>query len=274
MKLHILSDLHFEFQKWPARIDVNEIDADVTILAGDIGIGLHGIQWAIDHFKRPVIYVMGNHEYYGQRPMTKTLEKAKQKCAGTNVRLLDDEWAVINGVRFLGTTLWTDFALFGIEQREAMMAHAETTMTDYAVIYGLRKGRVIEPGISSRRQGDRITPRTTLLLHEEGRQFLEEQLAIAKDVDGNAWKSTVVVSHHAPCARSILNRTAQSPDDAAYASNLEPLIQHANLWVHGHTHVVSDYLVGATRVVANPRGYTDSGPTAVEGFDPRRVIEI
>lgn len=55
MRLHIISDLHFEFQKWPMRIDVNTIDADVTILAGDIGIGLQGIQWALDHFRRPVI---------------------------------------------------------------------------------------------------------------------------------------------------------------------------------------------------------------------------
>jgi len=274
MKLHILSDLHFEFQKWPMRIDVNAIDADVTILAGDIGIGLQGIQWALDHIRRPVIYVMGNHEYYGQRPMAKTLEKAKQKCAGTHVRLLDSTSTVIDGVRFLGTTLWTDFALFGLEQRDAMMVHAQTTMTDYAVIYGMRRGRVIEPGVSARRQGDRITPRAILSLHEEGRQFLEEQLAITKDVDGNAWKATVVVSHHAPSARSLLDRSAQSPDDAAYVSNLEPLIQTADLWVHGHTHVVSDYPVGATRVVSNPRGYADNGPEAVEGFDPYRVIEI
>lgn len=199
MKLHILSDLHFEFQKWPARIDVNEIDADLTILAGDIGVGLQGIQWALDHFRRPVIYVMGNHEYYGQRPMAKTLEKAKRKCAETYVHLLDD-----------------DFALFGIEKREAMMANARKTMTNYIVIYGVRRGRVSEPGVSLRRQGDLITPQTALALREKGRQFLEKQFAITENADGNAWKATVVVSHHAPSARSLVNPLARSPDDAAY----------------------------------------------------------
>ncbi|MFT3850288.1 MAG: metallophosphoesterase family protein [Propionivibrio sp.] len=274
MKLHILSDLHFEFQKWPARIDVNEIDADVTILAGDIGIGLQGIQWALDHFRRPVIYVMGNHEYYGQRPMAKTLEKAKQKCAETHVHLLHDDCSVIDGVRFLGTTLWTDFALFGIESREAMMTNARATMTDYTVIYGVRRGRVIEPGVSLRRQGDLITPQTTLALHEKGRQFLEKQLTITENADGNAWKATVVVSHHAPSTRSLVDPSARSPDDAAYGSHLESLIQKTNLWVHGHTHKASDYRVGASRVVCNPRGYKDSGSEAVEGFDPCYVVEV
>ena len=68
MKIHILSDIHLEFGKWRRTQDVNAIDADVTILAGDIGVGLSGIDWALT-FRRPVIYVLGNHEFYGQRPM-------------------------------------------------------------------------------------------------------------------------------------------------------------------------------------------------------------
>jgi len=60
MKIHILSDVHLEFGKWPREIDVNAIDADVTILAGDIGVGLAGLDWALG-FTRPVIYVCGNH---------------------------------------------------------------------------------------------------------------------------------------------------------------------------------------------------------------------
>ena len=66
MRIHVLSDLHFEFQKWRNAIDVNEIEADVTVLAGDIAVGLEGVAWALKAFKRPVIYIMGNHEFYGQ----------------------------------------------------------------------------------------------------------------------------------------------------------------------------------------------------------------
>lgn len=276
MKLHILSDLHFEFQKWPRSIDVNAIDADVTILAGDIGVGLHGLQWALDHIERPVIYVMGNHEYFGQRPMVQTLAKAKRKCAGTHIHVLENESVVIGGVRFLGTTLWTDFALFGIEQQEAMMAHAQVTMTDYALIHATRKGRLVEPGVSRYRQGDRITPSTTLSLHEAARRFLETQLALSCNASSNPnhWRNTVVVTHHAPSAQSLESRCAQSPDEATYTSHLESLIEQCALWVHGHVHVVSDYRVGASRVAANPRGYVDGGPHAVAGYDPCRVIEI
>ena len=280
MKLHILSDLHFEFQKWPRGIDINAIDADVTILAGDIGIGLQGIQWALERIRRPVIYVMGNHEYFGQRPISKLLEKAKRKCAGTHVQVLDNEGVVIDGVRFLGATLWTDFALFGIDQRDAMMAHAQSTMTDYALIHATRKGRLAEPGVSLRHLGDRITPQKTLGFHEVTRRFLETELALPSPASGDhshpntPWRTTVVVSHHAPSVKSLENRCAQSPDEATYASHLEPLIEQCALWVHGHVHVVSDYRVGPARVVANPRGYVDHGPDAVAHYDPALVVEV
>lgn len=84
MRLHVLSDIHLEFGKWPKHVDINAIVADVTILAGDIGIGLEGMEW-VQTINRPVIYIMGNHEYYGQRPMRELLRKARAKCLDTNV---------------------------------------------------------------------------------------------------------------------------------------------------------------------------------------------
>ncbi len=62
MKLHILSDLHTEFSDFEAP----ETDADVVVLAGDIGVGTGGIEWAAGQFPDvPVVYVPGNHEFYG-----------------------------------------------------------------------------------------------------------------------------------------------------------------------------------------------------------------
>jgi len=104
MKPHILSDIHLEFGKWPKNIDVNAIDADVSVLVGDIGIGLDGIDWALT-INRPVVYVMGNHEFYGQRPMVELWRKAREKTAGTHVHLLENESMTLNGIRFLGCTL-------------------------------------------------------------------------------------------------------------------------------------------------------------------------
>ncbi|CAG0995474.1 hypothetical protein RHDC4_02791 [Rhodocyclaceae bacterium] len=281
MKLHILSDLHFEFGKWPKGVDVNAIDADVTVLAGDIGVGLEGLQWALT-IDRPVVYVMGNHEFYGQRPMNELWRKAREKVDGTNVHLLENESILIDDpsypgqrVRFLCATLWTDFAILGDKRRQECMDAAAREMADFHVIYVSRRGHsVAEPGFTTRHQGDRLTPRKTLSLHQESRSFLEEELARTPntEVASETWQKTVVITHHAPSALSLTERYAAFPLDAAFASTLDQTVCQADLWVHGHTHVMVDYRVGTGRVVSNPRGYT--GREAVPEFDPAFVIEV
>ncbi|OIQ97603.1 calcineurin-like phosphoesterase superfamily domain protein [mine drainage metagenome] len=284
MKLHILSDLHFEFGKWPKSVDVNEIDADVTVLAGDIGVGLQGIQWALA-IDRPVIYVMGNHEFYGQRPMDYLWRKAREKIADTHVHLLENESVLIDDprhpgdrVRFFGAMLWTDFCILGAEQQEECMRHASQTMSDYSAMYVSRRGGVIsEPGFASSHQGDRLTPRKTLSLHHESRDYLERELSRNADpfVVMDTVTKTVVVTHHAPSAKSLLDQQAFAYSDAAYASHLDHLVREADLWIHGHTHVPVDYRIGnhrSGRVVSNPRGYV--GHAAVEEFDPSFVVEV
>ena len=281
MKIHILSDVHLEFGKWPRDVDVNAIDADVTVLAGDIGIGLQGIEWALT-IDRPVIYVFGNHEYYGERPMTKLWAKAREKVADTHVHLLDNDTALIDDpqtgerVRFLAATLWTDFCIFGADQLDAMMGFAQDTMSDYSSIFVTRRGhRQIEFG-STARAGDQLTARKTLAMHHESRDFLEQELQRNPDPRGMLeqapWSKTVVVTHHAPSARSLTYEQPASRSDAAYASNLESLASQVDLWVHGHTHVCADYRVGAGRVVSNSRGYAGRG--AVHDFNPQLVIEV
>lgn len=276
MKLHILSDLHFEFGKWPKSVDVNAVDADVTILAGDIGVGLEGIQWALT-IDRPVIYVMGNHEFYGQRPMNDLWRKARERVADTHIHLLENESVLIDDpqtpgepMRFLGATLWTDFCLLGAERQEACMESAGRTMTDYSAIYVSRRGKALsDGGYRSGHQGDRLTPRKILSLHHESRDFLERELARSPEPLGilETWGKTVVVTHHAPSARSLRFQ------EAAYASHLDHLVAQADLWVHGHTHVAVDYMVGASgRVVSNPRGYAGREP--VREFDPCFVVEV
>lgn len=281
MKLHVLSDLHLEFGKWPKGIDISAIDADVTILAGDIGVGLEGLQWALT-IDRPVIYIMGNHEFYGQRPMNDLWRKAREKVEGTHVHLLENQTILLDDpshpgecVRFLCATLWTDFAILGGDRQQDCMDRAALNMTDYNAIYVSRRGHAIaEPGFTTRHQGDRLTPRKTLSLHYDSRDFLERELARLPDSTGiaDSWRKTVVVTHHAPSALSLTYQQAVAHLDAAYASNLEHLIGQADLWIHGHTHIPSDYRVGAGRVISNPRGYVGNG--LVLDFDPTFVVEI
>ena len=113
MKLNILSDLHLSLGALP----IPENDADVVILAGDIARPREAVAWA-SGFAKPVLYVPGNHEFYGGS-IEGTVEELKRLCAGTAIHVLDNDEVTIDGVRFLGTTLWTDFMLFGEGEKRA-----------------------------------------------------------------------------------------------------------------------------------------------------------
>lgn len=220
MKIHTLSDVHLEFGQWSREVDVTAFDADVTIMAGDIGVGLAGLEWALA-FARPVIYVMGNHEYYN-RVMDDLLHKAREKVAGTHVHLLENDSIVIDRVRFLGASLWTDFALRGEDTRASAMKDASRWMNDYAqiIVSGRRGGLQTDPFADTmNHRSNSLTPKHVLDLHQESRSYLERELATKPVAES---KKTVVVTHHAPSALSL---APKSPDllDAAYASRLDDL---------------------------------------------------
>ncbi len=269
MKLHILSDIHLEYSKWPDDIGINDIDADITILAGDIGEGLQGLEWAMT-FNRPVIYVMGNHEFYRQCPMPQLWQKARKLVANSNVHILDNQSTVIDGIRFLGATLWTDFKVLGDEHFEDNKRMAYEDIRDFRVIYmSWRDGMSSEYEGPTYRTANLLEPQHTIAMHKDSREFLNSELHKPADI---SWNKTVVVTHHAPSALSLVEKVAASPIDAAYASNLDELVNKAELWVHGHTHASVDYRVGKGRVVSNPRGYVGIEP--VTNFNPDFVIEI
>lgn len=270
MKLHVISDIHLEFQKWRRDWDVQSIDCDVHVLAGDIGAGFQGLAFALECFTRPVIYVCGNHELYGQRTVKEWWRKARQKLAGSHVLLLENESVVIHDVRFLGCTFWTDFALFGEARQEAMGRGAEQNMSDFANIFLTRRGPInFDAGANRRRAGDRLTWRHVAARHRENRDFLEAELQKT-----GPWSKTVVVTHHAPSIHGIEEPDNPTDLDAAYASNLDELVTRADLWLHGHVHRACEYAgIRGGRVVQNARGYSDFGPSKVSGFEWKKVVE-
>ena len=269
MKLHVLSDIHLEYNKWPDAISINDIDADISILAGDIGEGLQGLEWAMT-FNRPVIYVMGNHEFYGQRPIPELWQKARIMIENSNVHLLENQSIVIEGVRFLGTTLWTDFKVLGDAYFEENKRMAYEDIRDFRVIYmSWRDGVSSKYESPTYRTANFLEPHHTIAMHKDSRGFLARELDKPAE---NSWERTVVVTHHAPSALSLEQKIAVSPIDAAYASNLDELVNKSELWIHGHTHVPADYRIGNGRVVSNPRGYVGIDP--VVGFNPDFVVEI
>lgn len=232
MKLHILSDLHLEIAPWTPP----QTDADVVVLAGDIHTKGRGVAWALEHFTQPVVYVPGNHELWKNSNWMREVERLKELAQGTRVHVLDNEVLTLDGVRFIGSTLWTDFKLMGNEQLSKWDAREK--MRDFKHIRN--------------ENFSRITPEQTITKHIKAVRFLEQELH--KEVAG----PTVVVTHHAPTLRSLhpyYRDNKESWLNAAYASDLSRLMGYSDLWVHGHTHVTLDDEFFGTRLVSNQRGY-------------------
>lgn len=252
-RLHLLSDLHLEFSERHPPWSPPETDADIVILAGDIDNGTRAIDWAEQTFpRRTVLYVPGNHEYYETEIREANAALRQRSARSANVRVLLDDEFVIGGVRFLGTTLWTDFELFGRDRRADCIAESLKYVTDF---------RLVDYG-----PGRRLTPEDTIDFHREAIRFLGERLAVPFD------GPTVVVTHHGPHPLSVHPRWAGTLSSGAFVSDLTPLLGQCRLWVHGHTHDGFDYTVKGTRVVANPMGYRQSNwRRAHDGSEPPRV---
>ncbi|MGJ4996552.1 metallophosphoesterase [Bradyrhizobium sp. HKCCYLS3077] len=254
MHLHIFSDLHADMA------DIKPIDAlpgvDVVVVAGDVCEG------AVNGFARlreivaedvPIVMVMGNHEFY-HRTFPEELKQARAEAARFGVHLLENEAVVLAGVRFAGCTLWTDYAIFGPGSEVHTMAVCRDRMNDHRRITWRK-----QPWL-------RFRPQEALGLHRTSRTWLTGLLETPFD------GPTIVVTHHAPGWGSVAEKYQNDRVTAAYASDLSALIlaTRPSLWIHGHIHTQSDYLLGATRVICNPHGYGRENPD----FDPTLVVEV
>jgi hypothetical protein len=155
-------------------------------------------------------------------------------------------------VRFLGSTLWTDFRACGEgERRSAAVQEAARFMRDFSRIGS-------------------FTPADSCALFERNTAWLASKLA--EQHRG----PTVVITHHAPSLRSIHPRFAGSLLNACFVSNAEHLLEgrRCALWIHGHTHDSFDYRVNGTRVLCNPRGYARDGKPENPYFDPGLIAEV
>jgi hypothetical protein len=162
-------------------------------------------------------------------------------------------------VRFLGSTLWTDFELFGPgEQRSAAMDLAQRLVRDFSRIR-------IEDASEAL-----FTPEHSAMLFRQHAAWLSDRLAAPHD------GPTVVVTHHPPSSLSIHPRFAGSLLNACFISEARHLLdaKRASLWIHGHTHDSFDYRINGTRVVCNPRGYARDGVNENQSFDPDLVVEV
>ena len=273
MKLLVLSDLHLEF----SDMQKPAAEADVVVLAGDIWQGDRGIYWARQTWpETEIVYVAGNHEFYG-KDCNDVLALLRIASKATGVHFLNNDEAIINGVRILGTTLWTDFKLFGEELKKICIIEGQCCLNDF---------RVIQNGEWT------FSPQDSIDLHFESIAWLTHKL-IGDQFDGK----TVVVTHHLPSKLSVAARYMNSHLSACFASNLDHLFGNCDVWVHGHTHDSFDYHafhpgkysynesvsaefagkfnLQGTRVVCNPRGYCRyKGGEENFNFNANLVVEI
>ena len=252
MKIAVCSDLHLEFGDLLLQ---NKENADVLILSGDICVAkellpqdsLKGLVFR-NFFKRvstefkQVVWVAGNHEHYHGK-LHKTFQNCKEFANSLgNVHYLEQESVVIDGVKFIGATMWTNCN----NGDHLTMYHLKQMMNDFRTI------------TMKNPNGDyfKFTPEQMFNIHVRTMQFFKESLKNNREQDQ---LPVVMVTHHAP---SRLSTHPYYQDDTimngGYSSDLLEFIvdnPEIKLWTHGHTHHPFDYLVDDTRVVCNPRGY-------------------
>jgi predicted phosphodiesterase len=254
MKFLVLSDLHLEYKPFEV---LPRSDVDAVILAGDIAGGVDGIQWAKKTFwELPIFYVAGNHEFY-DREVNAVAESLRSESNETNLFYLEKKSIYLDGIRILGTTLWTDFdfhALGDSHQRMWAKVEASRDVPDF-------KGKIncFADGYYLS-----LTPEITQRWHQQAVTWLREELA--KPFNGK----TVVITHHAPSALSVPLEFAKHPSTPAYASHLDSLFESVDFWIHGHMHAACRYSVGRCQVICNPRGYDSESVN----FNPEFVLEI
>ncbi len=274
MKIQLLSDLHLEshpgFAPEPAR------DADVLVLAGDIGSYQNGSALPLldDHdfglgrfspqrgWPTPVLFVPGNHEYDGM-DFDAAHARLRETCERLGITWLERECTVLQGVRFVGTTLWADFdalgPLAGKPLPEAPPMHAIPggyTAQLKARDEAFRAANFYLRKTGTTRHGE---PWLAAQVREQALQCQQWlTAALAEPHNG----PTVVVTHFAPSLRSADPRYGLTPGTAGFCNALDGLLPHARLWLHGHLHCPSDYVHQGCRVVANPLGYAGKGEQA------------
>jgi len=245
MKALILSDLHIAFGNYKVR----EVDADVILIAGDSCEG-----WAAanmyEHMCREgykVIFVAGNHEYYGKKfsDVNDYWKRMQDRCNG-NFYFLDNEVLELDGIRFVGTTLWSEIT----PQHELAVLQS---MSDYRWIYFKNKKAP-------------VLPEQINALHMQAKAFLNDQLQ----------QGDILMLHHAPSWASVPEQYIGDPLNDAYVGNIETIILHKKpkLVLHGHIHTSVDYMIGDnTRVISTPRGYVGHAEYN-KHFDPKFVIKL
>ena len=252
MKIRLLSDLHHEFmsatnEKLQPYFEYR--GEDVLVLAGDIASGSTNVMDTIKRFLNAgfpeVVYVPGNHEYYGSTVRDFNAKMAVKTLIWDNIHVLNPGHVIIGDTVFIGGPLWTNF-------RDDFLAKkaARSMISDFRLIYGFE-------------------PEHAALMYREQLQYIKtmyEQFPGFKKV---------IVTHFLPAVECISPRFRnEGLLNNYFANDLGDWIGNMSdtTWLFGHTHDTVDITLGDTRLVANPFGYFDREEN--RQFDNFKVIEV
>jgi len=268
MKIHLISDVHIE-QNNP-NYSAPEA-TDLVVLAGDIGEGISGLKWARTSFPdQQIIYVCGNHEYYGHD--LSIIDLMRETASKLDIYFLENNEVIINGVRFLGCTLWTNFNEFSLKDIEVSWKN----MNDFGAIkaeswWNNEKNKcaafaLMNPNFNKKSYYQKsFSPITSYLLHQKSITWLTQKLS-------EKHEKTVVVTHHAPSFNQLKDEYYWADLQHSYCSDLSDFIakNNINFWLHGHIHQRVDYMINNTRIMSNSMGYRGQET----GFDAKLLIDV
>lgn len=288
MNIQLLSDLHLEshphFSAQPLA------GADVLVLAGDIGSYQHNSDltrlgvpdFGLARFSprpvheggagwpTPVIFVPGNHEYDGLE-FDEAHQRLRQACERWGLIWLEQESVVLQGVRFVGCTLWSDFD--ALSSAAGTPANAAAAAAPGALAEQLKaRDKAFRAANFYLRKNHSLQGGAPMLAEQVREQALKSQRwlrqALATGFDG----PTVAVTHFAPSLLSADPRYGLTPGTAGFCNALDDLLPAAQLWLHGHLHCPQDYVSRGCRVVANPLGYARKGEQ--KNYRPELLIGV
>ncbi len=263
MRIFVISDIHFEFhdEAW-LPILPDEQDFDVLVLAGDIGSGEHaftGVDRLLDHYSQvPIILVLGNHEYYHDNLKTVNGRFREHFKSYERIHLLEENAVEIDGFKFLGCVLWSDFTVMGPTVEQALLERVDEQIGDFRLIDEDDPGNPTEAP-------RKLSPATMQIMHRQSRSWLNQELA-----RGDLSK-TIVVTHFPPTRDTRNDHFVESSVSAYFQANGLDLIERYKppLWLYGHNHYSRVDREGDTLLVSNQWGY----PSENTGYSIGCIVE-
>lgn len=254
MRIQYMSDLHLDH----SNIEVDVSTADVVVMAGDISSSpLFTADWIEKNIglEKPVIYVAGNHEYDHHDIHEHDFSIMSALTSLPNVYFLENNSVVIDGVKFIGSTLWTGFDAFPeMGNISAMRNLASRSISDFHTIYNGNKW---------------FTPEDASGLYHNARSYIFGELT--KPFDGKR----VVVTHFPPSRQCVHKMYRGNLLNPYFIANAEDLLVKSDLWIHGHTHSTIDKSIVGVKVVCNPRGYSQFfNMSENPAWNPNKIVKI